>query len=211
MQCDHLKGVRTATDLTPRVHSLSANAELVTAIANDLSYENVFVYQLQSQAEPDDVLIAISSSWRSANILNALTWARDYGLRTIAITGFDGGASRTLAEVNIHVECTNYGVVEDLGQAVMHALAQYCWPRRLTSGPVGSWPSGRACLGLAGGAGRAAAAHRHAPGDPEAILVLDSSLVGSECIKASSRRSCVGRMSYQARAHLPAGALGGRL
>lgn len=147
MQCDHLKGVRTATDLTTRVYSLSANAELVTAIANDLGYENVFVYQLQSQAEPGDVLIAISSSWRSANILNALTWARDYGLRTIAITGFDGGASRTLAEVNIHVECTNCGVVEDLGQAVMHALAQYIRHSRISPDVISAsvflcaWPS----------------------------------------------------------------------
>ncbi len=136
MQCDHVKGVRTATDLTPRVHSLSTNVELLSAIANDLGYENVFVYQLQSQAEPGDVLIAVSSSGRSANILHALTWARDHGLRTIAITGFDGGASRTLAEVNIHVECTNYGVVEDLHQAVMHALAQYVRHSRMSPGAI---------------------------------------------------------------------------
>ncbi len=132
MQCDHVKGVRTATDLTPRVYSLSTNVELLSAIANDLGYENVFVYQLQSQAELGDVLIAVSSSGRSASILHALTWARDHGLRTIAITGFDGGASRTLAEISIHVECTNYGVVEDLHQAVMHALAQYVRHSRMS-------------------------------------------------------------------------------
>ena len=125
MQCDHVKGVRTATDLTPRVQSLSTNVELITAIANDLGYENVFVYQLQSQAEPGDVLVAVSSSGRSPNIVQALTWARDHDLRTIAVTGFDGGDSRRVAEVSIHVECTNYGVIEDLHQAVMHALAQY--------------------------------------------------------------------------------------
>jgi phosphoheptose isomerase len=132
MQCDHVKGVRTATDLAPRVHSLSTNMELFSAIANDLGYENVFVYQLQSQAEPGDVLIAVSSSGRSANIRHALTWARDHGLRSIAITGFDGGESRTLADVSIHVECTNYGVVEDLHQAVMHALAQYVRHSRMS-------------------------------------------------------------------------------
>ena len=124
-QCDHVKGVRTTTDLTPRVLSLSTNVELLTAIANDIGYENVFVYQLESQSGPGDVLIAVSSSGRSPNIVRALTWARDNGLRTIAVTGFDGGASRALAEVSIHVDCTNYGVVEDLHQAVMHALAQY--------------------------------------------------------------------------------------
>ena len=125
MQCDHVKGIRTGTDLTPRVQSLSANVELVTAISNDLGYENVFVYQLQSQSEPGDVLVAVSSSGRSPNIVQALSWGRDHGLRTIAITGFDGGDSRKVAEVSIHVECTNYGVIEDLHQAIMHALAQY--------------------------------------------------------------------------------------
>ena len=81
MQCDHVKGIRTATDLSPHVLSLSANVELLTAIANDTGYENIFVYQLQSQSEPGDVLLAVSSSGRSPNIVRALTWARDRGLR----------------------------------------------------------------------------------------------------------------------------------
>jgi len=125
MQCDHMKGVRTDTDLSPRVLSLSTNVELLTAIANDIGYENVFAYQLQAQAQTGDVLIAVSSSGRSPNIVQAITWARDYGLRTIAITGFGGGPARSLAEVTIHVDCSNYGIVEDLHQAIMHALAQY--------------------------------------------------------------------------------------
>jgi phosphoheptose isomerase len=135
-QCDHVKGVRTATDLTPRVLSLSTNVELLTAIANDTGYENVFVYQLQSQSGPGDVLMAVSSSGRSANIVRALTWAKDHGLRTIAITGFDGGAARTVAEVSVHVECTNYGVIEDLHQAIMHALAQYIRQSRMTADAI---------------------------------------------------------------------------
>ena len=133
MQCDHVKGIRTATDLAPQVLSLSTNVELLTAIANDLGYENVFVHQLQSQAWPGDVLVAVSSSGRSPNIVHALTWARDNGLRTIAITGFGGGAARTTAEVAIHVDSTNYGVIEDLHQSVMHALAQYIRHARMTA------------------------------------------------------------------------------
>ena len=125
MQCDHVKGIRTTTSLSPQVMSLSTNVELLTAIANDTGYENVFTYQLQSQSAPGDVLVAVSSSGGSPNIVRALTWAREAGLRTIAITGFDGGAARTAAEVCIHVDCTNYGIVEDLHQAIMHALAQY--------------------------------------------------------------------------------------
>ena len=133
MQCDHVKGVRTATDLTPSVLSLSTNAELLTAIANDMGYENVFIYQLQSQSRPGDVLVAVSSSGRSLNIVRALTWARDNGLQTIALSGFDGGEARTAAEVSIHVDCANYGIIEDVHQAIMHALAQYIRHSRMTA------------------------------------------------------------------------------
>lgn len=133
LQCDHSKGIRNATDLAPRAMSLSTNVETFSAIANDMGYENVFVYQLQSQSRPGDALIAISSSGRSPNIVNALTWAREHGLRTIALTGFDGGAARTVAEVCIHVNESNYGIVEDLHQAIMHGLAQYIRQSRMTS------------------------------------------------------------------------------
>jgi phosphoheptose isomerase len=136
VQCDHVKGVRTTTDLAPQVLSLSTNVELLTAIANDMGYENVFVYQLQSQSGPGDVLMAVSSSGRSANIVRALEWAHDHGMRTIAITGFDGGEARSVAEVSLHVECTNYGIIEDLHQAVMHALAQYIRHSRMTADAI---------------------------------------------------------------------------
>jgi phosphoheptose isomerase len=136
MQCDHMKGVRTDTDLSPRVLSLSTNVELLTAIANDIGYENVFAYQLQAQAQTGDVLIAVSSSGRSPNIVQAITWAHDYDLRTIAITGFGGGPARSLAEVTIHVDCSNYGIVEDLHQAIMHALAQYIRQSRMSADTI---------------------------------------------------------------------------
>lgn len=136
LQCDHVKGVRTETDLTPRVVSLSSNVELLTAIANDIGYEDVFTYQLESQSRLGDVLIAISSSGRSPNIVRALTWARENNLRTIALTGFGGGGAREVAEVGIHVECTNYGVIEDLHQAAMHAIAQYIRQSRMSTDAI---------------------------------------------------------------------------
>jgi phosphoheptose isomerase len=138
LQCDHLKGVRTTTDLVPRVVSLSSNIELITAIANDLDYAEVFAYQLQSQSAPGDVLIAISSSGRSANIVQALRWAREHELHTIALTGFTGGEAAQTADVAIHVRGANYGVVEDLHQAVMHALAQYIRQSRMTADTISS-------------------------------------------------------------------------
>jgi phosphoheptose isomerase len=135
-QCDHLKGVRHETDLLPKVESLSTSTELLTAIANDLGYEQVFAYQLQSQARPGDVLVAISSSGRSANIVNAISWARDNGVRTIAMTGFEGGDARKMAEVALHVASTNYGIVEDLHQALAHAMAQFIRQSRMTAGII---------------------------------------------------------------------------
>ena len=89
--CDHVKGIQTDTCLRPRVHSLSATIEMITAIANDLDYGEVFAYQLKSFARPGDVLITISSSGDSENVVRAVQWARDNGVRTIALTGFTGG------------------------------------------------------------------------------------------------------------------------
>ena len=136
LQCDHVKGVRGGTELTTRVQSLSTNIELFSAIANDLGYERTFEYQLQSLARPGDVLIAISSSGRSPNIVRALEWASAHGMPTIALTGFTGGAARHRATVSLHVDSVNYGVIEDAHQACMHLLAQYVRQSRMTPDAV---------------------------------------------------------------------------
>ena len=136
LQCDHVKGVRNGTDLTTRVFSLSTNIELFSAIGNDHGYDMVFEYQLQSLARTGDVLIAISSSGRSPNIVRALDWANRNGMQTIALTGFSGGAARELASVSVHVHSDNYGIIEDAHQACMHLLAQYVRQSRMTSEDV---------------------------------------------------------------------------
>jgi len=138
LQCDHLKGVRNGTDLRSRVVSLSSNVELLTAIANDLGYHDSFAYQLRAQSAPGDVLVAISSSGCSPNIVYALEWARANGVRTIALTGFDGGEARSIAEVAVHVDSANYGVVEDLHQSVMHAMAQFIRQTRMSAHAIAS-------------------------------------------------------------------------
>lgn len=138
LQCDHVKGVRTGTDLESRVISLSSNIEILTAIANDFGYDDSFAYQLRAQSRPGDVLVVISSSGRSPNIVRALQWACDHDLRTIALTGFDGGGARSLAEVAIHVDSTNYGIVEDVHQSIMHALAQYIRQSRMDADVIAS-------------------------------------------------------------------------
>ena len=123
--CDHLKGVQTDTNTRPRVMSLSSNIEILTAIANDVSYEDVFTFQLSTMADAGDVLITISSSGESENIVRAAQWARSNKCSVIAMTGFDGGRSSKLAHINLHVESDNYGVIEDTHQSLMHILAQF--------------------------------------------------------------------------------------
>jgi D-sedoheptulose 7-phosphate isomerase len=125
LACDHLKSVRTDTSLRPRVVSLSSNVALLTAIANDIDFADVFVYQLQSLARAGDTLLSVSSSGDSENVVRAVAWSRANGLRTVALTGFSGGRSGALAEVHLHADADNYGVVEDVHQSVMHILAQY--------------------------------------------------------------------------------------
>jgi histidinol-phosphate phosphatase family protein len=136
LQCDHVKCVGQGTDLRTRVFSLSTNVELFSAIANDNGYEHVFEHQLASIARAGDLLIAVSSSGRSPNIVRAPEWAAGHGMRTIALTGFTGGSSRELADVSIHVESANYGIVEDTHQACMHLLAQYVRQSRMTAEAV---------------------------------------------------------------------------
>lgn len=133
---DHVKGVRTDTTLLPRVSSLASNVELLTAIANDFSYDDVFLYQLQGVARPGDVLISISSLGDSENIVRAVDWARANGVHTISMTGFDGGRSSRLAEVNLHVQGDNYGVIEDVHQSLMHILAQFIRQAHMADGDI---------------------------------------------------------------------------
>ena len=123
--CDFQKGIQTGTTLKPRVVSLSAHLELLTAIANDISYDDVFVYQLRTMARPGDLLMTISSSGNSENVVRAATWAKQNDIPTISLVGFSGGRSATIADVAIHVAAENYGIVEDVHQSVMHLFSQH--------------------------------------------------------------------------------------
>jgi phosphoheptose isomerase len=125
MVCDHQKGVNCDTALRPRVVSLSSNVEVITAVSNDIGFADVFAFPLRIHGRRGDVLVAVSSSGDSENIVRALTAAAEIGMQTIALTGFDGGRSRKLADASIHVDGWNYGVVEDAHQTCMHVMAQY--------------------------------------------------------------------------------------
>jgi len=134
--CDHCKLVRTDTALTPRIVSLSTTVEIITAIGNDISYDEIFVYQLRALATPGDVLITISSSGDSENIVRAASWAKENNIPVISMTGFSGGRSAEIADVNLHVSADNYGVVEDVHQSLMHILAQYIRQSHMDEGLI---------------------------------------------------------------------------
>jgi D-sedoheptulose 7-phosphate isomerase len=87
-------------------------------------------------ANPGDVLLTVSSSGNSENIVRAVRLARENKVHTISMTGFDGGRSAELADVNLHVRAANYGIVEDVHQSLMHALAQFLRQQAMPAGLI---------------------------------------------------------------------------
>lgn len=123
--CDYLKGIGTGTAAKPRVVSLSSHVELLTAIGNDLGYDDVFLHQLRGMARAGDLLLTISSSGDSENVVRAAAWAKQNGLVVVSLVGFSGGRCKEIADVAVHVAADNYGIVEDIHQSIMHILTQY--------------------------------------------------------------------------------------
>lgn len=124
LECDFHKGCEHGNTLNTR--SLVSNTSLMTAIANDIGYSQVFKYQLQLQnPKVGEVLILISSSGNSENILQAAQFGLDKKMTIVGLTGFDGGSLKKMAHHSLHVPIHNYGIVEDCHQALFHALAQY--------------------------------------------------------------------------------------
>jgi D-sedoheptulose 7-phosphate isomerase len=103
-----------------RVLSLTDNAPWLMAVANDISYQNIFLEQLRNLASPGDVLLAISGSGNSPNILKAVEWANANGLATVGITGFDGGKLRAMAHHRLHMPVHDMGIAESLHQVAFH-------------------------------------------------------------------------------------------
>ena len=103
-----------------RVLSLTDNVPWIMAVANDLHYDRIFVEQLKNLAQPGDVLLAISGSGNSPNILKAVEWANANGMSTLGVTGFGGGKLKGLAQQNLHVGVDDMGIVESLHQVVFH-------------------------------------------------------------------------------------------
>jgi D-sedoheptulose 7-phosphate isomerase len=120
--CDLAKGTRRGGPPTFRTLALTDNVPVMTAWANDYSFERVFAEQLISLAQPGDVLVAISVSGTSANIVSAVSEARARGLTVISLTGRSGGKLATMSDVLITVPSDSMEVVEDAHLIVAHSL-----------------------------------------------------------------------------------------
>ena len=103
-----------------KVLSLTDNAGWLMAVGNDLGYDQIFVQQLMNYGQAGDLLIAISGSGNSPNVLEAVEWANRHGLKTFALTGFDGGKLHSLSQAGLHVPLNDMGMVESVHLCLFH-------------------------------------------------------------------------------------------
>jgi len=115
-----------------RVVSLTDNVESITAVANDSGYENIFSYQLQCMMEPGDLVIGLSVSGNSENIIRAIEYANAHDADTVGICGFDGGRLASASRLLLHFPSSRdeYGPVEDMFSVVFHAVSGYLTQKR---------------------------------------------------------------------------------
>jgi len=110
-----------------RALSLTDNLSMVTAIGNDCGYDEIFIQQLQAQVVPGDVVVAISASGNSANVIKAVEYAKGVPAVTVALTGFDGGRLKQVASLVVHVPTDKgeYGPVEDVHLILDHLVSSF--------------------------------------------------------------------------------------
>lgn len=131
---DFLYGISKTFGVGLRVIALPANSSVLTCLANDLGYDTVFSAQLAVQARRGDVLIVLSGSGNSPNILKALDQAKAMGMKTYAILGYNGGKARAMADVPIHFPVNDMQLSEDLQLVVGHIVMQWLYENRPNQG-----------------------------------------------------------------------------
>jgi D-sedoheptulose 7-phosphate isomerase len=122
---DLIYGVGLNHGLGIRVEALSANSAVITCLANDLGYDDIFSQQLKVKAKKDDVLIVLSGSGNSKNVVKAIEVGNDIGLKTFAILGYDGGRCKEIAQLPIHFAIDDMQISEDLQLIVGHMCMQW--------------------------------------------------------------------------------------
>ena len=123
--CDIVKGASYNRERRFRIMALTDQLATLTAYANDVSYDCVFVEQLRNFAEAGDLVMGISGSGNSPNVIRAIEYANSIGCRTIALSGRDGGQLGRLAQLNIQVVAPHMGRIEDAHMIVCHMIGYY--------------------------------------------------------------------------------------
>lgn len=119
-----------------RIMSLNDNIPLLTALGNDLGYQRVFAEQLMNLIRPGDVLVVISGSGNSPNVLRAIEYARSECAQVVGLLGFSGGRAAELCDTAIVVDSHDYGVIEDAHLILNHILVEYFHERLLRERPI---------------------------------------------------------------------------
>lgn len=120
--CDFGKNAVKGDKNRPKIISLSANIEVLSALGNDFSYADVFSEQLKNLMEKGDLLILISASGNSPNIIRAAEYAKSNGAEVVGLTGFSGGRLKGLSDININIASNSYEQIEDLHMMLTHIM-----------------------------------------------------------------------------------------
>lgn len=123
--CDFIKQSNNKTNIKLKSISLTSNFALISAIANDISYDEIFSFQIDKIAKKNDLLFLFSVSGNSKNLIKAVNSAKLKKIKTISFTGFNGGWLSKNTDLNINFPVGNYGIVEDCHISIMHYLSQY--------------------------------------------------------------------------------------
>lgn len=127
---DFLYGVAKQRGAGIKVIALAANSAVLTCLANDVGYEHIFSEQLAVQAESGDILIALSGSGNSPNIIRALEQSKSMGVKSYAVLGYDGGKCLMMADFAIHFAVNDMQIAEDMQLVVGHMLMQWLYSNR---------------------------------------------------------------------------------
>jgi D-sedoheptulose 7-phosphate isomerase len=122
---DFTYGVGVKHGIGMRVESLSANSSVITCLGNDIGYERIYSEQVRVKGRSGDVLVVLSGSGNSPNVVEALKMGNSLGMKTFALLGFNGGKCKELAQVPIHFEIDDMQVAEDLQLVVGHLIMQW--------------------------------------------------------------------------------------
>ncbi|MDD7161071.1 MAG: SIS domain-containing protein [Candidatus Ornithospirochaeta sp.] len=126
MANDYNKGLNEFLDKKFRFVCLNDNVATLMSIANDISYEEVFRMQLRGKLEEKDLVVGISGSGNSMNVINAISYAKEMGVKTVGLCGYEGGKLKALSDVVLHVKLNNMQIVEDIHLIFNHLLMYVC-------------------------------------------------------------------------------------